>query len=146
MGIYSPMPHTLSYCALMGKCALIRLNTVVVSLIIVIYICYLPLCCASFEFWLPLFRTTGTRKITLRYQELRLISDFEISRVDCLSYPELLEPAVASLRHQHYILQRRLVLTLYPNLPRMMASRSFRWSLPGCELKGNRLSVRAHTF
>ena len=28
MCIYSPMPHTLSYCALMGKCALIRSNTV----------------------------------------------------------------------------------------------------------------------
>ena len=28
MCIYSPMPHTLSYCALIGKCALIRLNTV----------------------------------------------------------------------------------------------------------------------
>ena len=29
MCIYSPMPHTLSYCALIGKCALIRSNTVV---------------------------------------------------------------------------------------------------------------------
>ena len=28
MCIYSPMPHTLSYCALIGKCALIRSNTV----------------------------------------------------------------------------------------------------------------------
>ena len=32
MCIYSPMPHTLSYCALIGKCALIRSNTV-------LYIC-----------------------------------------------------------------------------------------------------------
>ena len=31
MCIYSPMPHTLSYCALIGKCALIRSNTVVTS-------------------------------------------------------------------------------------------------------------------
>ena len=30
MCIYSPMPHTLSYCALIGKCALIRSNTVIV--------------------------------------------------------------------------------------------------------------------
>ena len=30
MCIYSPMPHTLSYCALIGKCALIRSNTVVI--------------------------------------------------------------------------------------------------------------------
>ena len=29
MCIYSPMPHTLSYCALIGKCALIRSNTVI---------------------------------------------------------------------------------------------------------------------
>ena len=29
MCIYSPMPHTLSYCALIGKCVLIRSNTVV---------------------------------------------------------------------------------------------------------------------
>ena len=29
---YSPMPHTLSYCALIGKCALIRLNTVMIVL------------------------------------------------------------------------------------------------------------------
>ena len=29
MCIYSPMPHTLSYSALIGKCALIRSNTVV---------------------------------------------------------------------------------------------------------------------
>ena len=28
MCIYSPLPHTLSYCALIGKCALIRSNTV----------------------------------------------------------------------------------------------------------------------
>ena len=28
MCIYSPMPHTLSYCALIGRCALIRSNTV----------------------------------------------------------------------------------------------------------------------
>ena len=28
MWIYSPMPHTLSYCALIGECALIRSNTV----------------------------------------------------------------------------------------------------------------------
>ena len=28
MCIYSPMPHILSYCALIGKCALIRSNTV----------------------------------------------------------------------------------------------------------------------
>ena len=28
MCIYRPMPHTLSYCALIGKCALIRSNTV----------------------------------------------------------------------------------------------------------------------
>ena len=28
MCIYSPMPHTLSYCALIGKCALIRSITV----------------------------------------------------------------------------------------------------------------------
>ena len=28
MCIYSPMPHTLSYCALIGKCALIRSNMV----------------------------------------------------------------------------------------------------------------------
>ena len=28
MCIYSPMPHTLSYCVLIGKCALIRSNTV----------------------------------------------------------------------------------------------------------------------
>ena len=28
MCIYSPMPHTLSYCALIGKCALIMSNTV----------------------------------------------------------------------------------------------------------------------
>ena len=28
MCIYSPVPHTLSYCALIGKCALIRSNTV----------------------------------------------------------------------------------------------------------------------
>ena len=28
MCIYSPMPHTLSYCALIGKCGLIRSNTV----------------------------------------------------------------------------------------------------------------------
>ena len=32
MCIYSPMPHTLSYCALIGKCALIRSNTVVISI------------------------------------------------------------------------------------------------------------------
>ena len=32
MCIYSPMPHTLSYCALIGKCALIRSNTVSVCL------------------------------------------------------------------------------------------------------------------
>ena len=32
MCIYSPMPHTLSYYALIGKCALIRLNTVVIKL------------------------------------------------------------------------------------------------------------------
>ena len=31
MCIYSPMPHTLSYCALIGKCALIRSNTVCVA-------------------------------------------------------------------------------------------------------------------
>ena len=30
MYIYSPMPHTLSYCALIGKCALIRSITVVI--------------------------------------------------------------------------------------------------------------------
>ena len=29
MCIYSPMPHTLSYCALIGKGALIRSNTVI---------------------------------------------------------------------------------------------------------------------
>ena len=29
MCIYSPMPNTLSYCALIGKCALIRSNTVI---------------------------------------------------------------------------------------------------------------------
>ena len=28
MCIYGPMPHTLSYCSLIGKCALIRSNTV----------------------------------------------------------------------------------------------------------------------
>ena len=28
MCIYRPMPHTLSYCALIGKCALIRSNSV----------------------------------------------------------------------------------------------------------------------
>ena len=28
MCIYSPMPHTLSYCAVIGKCAIIRSNTV----------------------------------------------------------------------------------------------------------------------
>ena len=32
MCIYSPMPHTLSYCALIGKCALIRSNTVFILL------------------------------------------------------------------------------------------------------------------
>ena len=32
MCIYSPMPHTLSYCALIGKCALIRSNTVFYTL------------------------------------------------------------------------------------------------------------------
>ena len=32
MCIYSPMPHTLSYCALIGKCALIRSNTVIRAL------------------------------------------------------------------------------------------------------------------
>ena len=31
MCIYSPMPHTLSYCALIGKCALIRSKTVFVK-------------------------------------------------------------------------------------------------------------------
>ena len=31
MCIYSPMPHTLSYCALLGKCALTRSNTVIAS-------------------------------------------------------------------------------------------------------------------
>ena len=34
MCIYSPMPHTLSYCALIGKCALIRSNTVYLSTVI----------------------------------------------------------------------------------------------------------------
>ena len=32
MCIYSPMPHTLSYCALIGKCALIMSNTVLILL------------------------------------------------------------------------------------------------------------------
>ena len=31
MCIYSPMPHTLSYCALIGKCALIRSNMVFIT-------------------------------------------------------------------------------------------------------------------
>ena len=33
MCIYSPTPHKLSYCALIGKCALIRSNTVYFFLI-----------------------------------------------------------------------------------------------------------------
>ena len=33
MCIYSPMPHTLSYCALIGKCTLIRSNTVGLKLV-----------------------------------------------------------------------------------------------------------------
>ena len=32
MCIYSPIPHTLSYCALIGKCALIRSNAVISNL------------------------------------------------------------------------------------------------------------------
>ena len=41
MCIYSPMPLTLSYCALIGKCALIRSNTVVCLSEVVVLILYL---------------------------------------------------------------------------------------------------------
>ena len=48
MCIYSPMPHTLSYCGLIGKCALIRSNMV-------------------FQF---IFKTTGKMVISCNEQSL----------------------------------------------------------------------------
>ena len=62
MCIYSPMPHTLSYCALIGKCALIRSNTVYQN-----YVGHLCLCLKNFRGQLEL--TKGRTLVLLRNKE-----------------------------------------------------------------------------
>ena len=88
MCIYSPMPHTLSYCALIGKCALIRSNTVFSN--IQNYPCN------------PFLPDIGTASLflparTSKFFPLRVTPKFEKIQLACVKspIPYLLQPQPA---------------------------------------------------